>query len=327
MRSGSMSSYIQARTIFLVVLSPDALDSTWVNDEIDIAWRRKNHPDPASRMRLIPVLHRSCTIRTDLESLQIVSFLPPKSYEAALQDILIALGLPSQPASSQKTPPAPWNLPAANVGSQLTIAPPPRTLAARPEAIEVLHTLTGNTSIVDSVALSADRLLLASGSYDATIKLWNVQTGQFLRTLESHTRLQANWSLEQSLAGILEGKNVGTPANSVNSVALSKLGTTLASGSADQIIKLWNTRNGKLLHTLKGHSQPVNSVALSADGLILASGSDDQIIKLWNAQTGQFLHTLQGHTGTVSSVALSADGLLLASGSWDHTIKFWGVRE
>jgi TIR domain len=97
---------LSARNVFIVVLSPDAVASAWVNDEIDIAWRRKNHPDPASRMRFIPVLYRSCTIRPGLESLQMVSFLSPKTYEAALQDILIALGLPSQPVNYQKTPPA-----------------------------------------------------------------------------------------------------------------------------------------------------------------------------------------------------------------------------
>ena len=96
---------LNTRTTFIVVLSPDAVASAWVNDEIDIAWRRKNHADSASRMRLIPLLLRPCAIRPSLESLQIVSFQPPKAYETALQDLLTALTLPSQSAGGQKTSP------------------------------------------------------------------------------------------------------------------------------------------------------------------------------------------------------------------------------
>lgn len=96
---------LNTRTTFIVVLSPDAVASAWVNDEIDIAWRRKNHPDPISRMRIIPLLLRPCAIRPSLESLQIVSFQPPKAYETALQDLLTALTLSSQSAGGQKTSP------------------------------------------------------------------------------------------------------------------------------------------------------------------------------------------------------------------------------
>lgn len=109
---------LMARAIFLVVFSPDAVTSAWVNDEIDIAWRRKNHPDPTNRMRLIPVFHRSCTIRPGLESLQIVSFLPPKTYEEALRELLTALGLPLQAAPEQRTPSAPQNSPVVRVLNQ-----------------------------------------------------------------------------------------------------------------------------------------------------------------------------------------------------------------
>jgi tetratricopeptide (TPR) repeat protein len=88
---------LKSRNTFIVVLSPDAMSSDWVNDEIDIAWRQKNSP---ARMRLFPVLYRPCEVRTDLENLQIISFVPPKTYEAAFQELLHALGLATSKSST-----------------------------------------------------------------------------------------------------------------------------------------------------------------------------------------------------------------------------------
>ena len=109
----------------------------------------------------------------------------------------------------------------------------------------------------------------------------------------------------------------------VRSVAISADGQTLASGSWDKTIKLWNLKTGDLLRTLTEHKNSVWSVAISADGQTLASGSADHTIKLWNLKTGDLLRTLTGHKDFVWSVAISADGQTLASGSRDHTIKLW----
>ncbi|OBQ33703.1 MAG: hypothetical protein AN485_18045, partial [Anabaena sp. MDT14b] len=113
---------------------------------------------------------------------------------------------------------------------------------------------------------------------------------------------------------------------SVISVAYSPDGQTLASGSDDNTIKLWNVNTGNLLQTLTGHSQQVRSVAYSPDGQTLASGSVDRTIKLWNVNTGNLLQTLKGHSHWVWSVAYSPDGQTLVSGSYDNTIKLWNVN-
>ena len=114
-------------------------------------------------------------------------------------------------------------------------------------------------------------------------------------------------------------------ADGVKSVTFSPDGKTLASGSSDQTIKIWDLASGRELRTLVGPSSNVTSVAFSPDGKILASGSWDQTIKLWDPISGQELPTLSGHSHAVAAVAFNVDGSIVASGSWDHTIKLWDV--
>jgi WD40 repeat protein len=111
----------------------------------------------------------------------------------------------------------------------------------------------------------------------------------------------------------------------VNSVAISPDGRTLASGSHDKTIKIWNLATGEQIRTLSGHSYSVYSVAISPDGRTLASGSRDKTIKIWNLATGEQIRTLSGHSDWVNSVAISPDGRTLASGSEDNTIKIWNL--
>ena len=158
--------------------------------------------------------------------------------------------------------------------------------------------LEGHTSNVNSVSFSPDGSMLASGSWDDTIRLWDVATGAPLRTLEGHT-------------------------SDVNSVSFSPDGSMLASGSWD--IRLWDVATGAPLRTLRGHTDSVDSVSFSPDGSMLASGSWDYTIRLWDVATGAPLRTLRGHTNRVYSVSFSPDGSMLASGSWDYTIRLWDV--
>jgi WD40 repeat protein len=114
-------------------------------------------------------------------------------------------------------------------------------------------------------------------------------------------------------------------SGSVNSVAFSPDGKTLASGGGDNTVKLWEVSTGTELRTLKGHSGAVFSVAFSPDRKTLASGGGDNTVKLWEVATGTELRTLKGHSLSIFSVAFSPDGNTLASGSWDKTVKLWDV--
>jgi serine/threonine protein kinase len=112
----------------------------------------------------------------------------------------------------------------------------------------------------------------------------------------------------------------------VYSLSLSQDGRTLASGSADQTVKIWDMVTGKLLRTLEGHTAPVWSVVLSHDGKTLISGSQDRTINIWDVETGQIRHRLSEHTDTVYSVALSPDQETIVSGSKDFTVKIWSAE-
>ncbi len=166
--------------------------------------------------------------------------------------------------------------------------------------------LTGHGDRVTSVAISPDGKIIASGSLDTTIKLWDLASGKLLETITEHS-------------------------GAVTCVTFSQDGQRLASSSAnpDGTIKLWDVNTGKLTGTLKADDWIVLSVwsiAFSPDGKTLVSGHHaDSTVKIWDVTTQKLLHTLRGHVWAVHSVAFSLDGQTVASGSFDGNIKLWNV--
>ncbi len=206
------------------------------------------------------------------------------------------------------------------------------------------HTLTGHNQGIESAIISRDGKLLISAGGDL-IRVWQLDRGELLTTLEGHT-------------------------NSVTSLCLSDNGVLLASGSRDRTICLWNLPKGNLLsnllvhqssvwclgmtsdskllvsgsyktatlwlyppgkffNALRGHKREVECLAISSDDKLLVTGGGylDNTVRLWKLPKGEQLKTLEGHTDAISCLAISPDNTLLASGSKDNTLRLWQLPD
>ncbi|NET35644.1 MAG: NACHT domain-containing protein [Cyanothece sp. SIO1E1] len=196
---------------------------------------------------------------------------------------------------------------------------------------------------VGAVAFSPDGTCLAVGTSNGEIRLYRVETGQYLLTLRGHT----NWI--ESLAFSPDGNILASGstdhqvrlwdistggclhllqehADEVWSVVFSPDGQTLLSSSFDTTVKLWQVSTGRCFKTFEVVDQYVFSAIFSADGQMLLSNGSDHTIKFWHVTTGQCLKTLEGHGDRVRRLALSPNGQLLASGSEDGTVKLWDIN-
>ena len=210
----------------------------------------------------------------------------------------------------------------------------------------LLKTFTGHSDKVTAVSFSPLRSsgrssaypanqLIASASYDKTIKLWGFPDRERLSLLHSDDVRDVTFSPDSHLIATVgndstvkiwnrAGKMLNTlkgHTDHVCSVSFSPDGQLLASGSRDGTVRLWN-RQGVLIKVLTGHKGWVLKVTFSPDGERLASASRDGTVKLWNRQ-GVLIKTLRAHHAGVNAVSFSAEGKLLASASDDKTVNLW----
>jgi eukaryotic-like serine/threonine-protein kinase len=199
-----------------------------------------------------------------------------------------------------------------------------------------LRTFKEHTKNVRCVDFSPSEELMASGSEDQTVRLWNAGSGE-VRTLGEHKyavtclrfspdgRSLASAGGEMRLWNVSTGEVLFTFDSNVSEIAFSPNGTLIAATCTDNVVKLFDATSGKPLRTLRGHTDWVRCIEFSPDGTQLVSGSDDQTIKLWDLSNGTERRTLKGHTAPISCVRFSPDGTRLASGSEDQTVKLWYV--
>ena len=207
---------------------------------------------------------------------------------------------------------------------------------------QCLRTFQGHVAGVSCVSLGPGGHRALSGSWDKTLRLWNLETGECLRILKGHSKSINSVCVSPDGRKAISGSSDSTlrvwnletgeclrtleaHCASVNSVCVSPDGRRVLSGSADNTLRVWDLETGECLRTLEGHNSPVYSVCVSPDGHRALSGSSDNTLRLWDLDTGACLRTLEAHSASVNSVCVSPDGCRALSGSDDRTLRVWNL--
>ena len=208
------------------------------------------------------------------------------------------------------------------------------------ESEALVRTLEGHTMTVTGVAVTADGRWAVSASYDGTLKVWDLGTGQLVYTLKGHAQgvtgvavtVDGRWAVSASFDNTLKVWDLGSGqlvrtleghTAEVTGVAVTADGRWAVSASSDKTLKVWDLGSGQLVRTLEGHTDGVTGVAVTADGRWAVSASHDNTLKVWDLGTGQLVRTLEGHTWQVHGVAVTADGRWAVSASRDRTLRVW----
>jgi WD40 repeat protein len=219
--------------------------------------------------------------------------------------------------------------------TQLYLCLPRKTLNGAWET----RTFKGHTEWVSSISLSLDGRYVLSGSFDKTVKLWEIATGECVKTFEGHTDYV-----------------VAVDLSADAKYALSIAGRPYQSAS-ENTLRIWEVSTGKCIQTIEGPQEAFTSVRLSTDNKFAVSGSSEfyqmpkrenayyverhpqhNAVRLWDLVTGKCVRTLdghgenfsegsdfKGHADRIAAVSLSADGKYALSGSRDCRIKLWNL--
>ncbi len=165
---------------------------------------------------------------------------------------------------------------------------------------EFIRSISDHKKPVNSIAFSPDGQIIASGSADGNVKLWESSSGKQIKSLIRHPY-------------------------PIISIAFSPDGNILACGSDSGSIALWDLNYKEKIRTFKEHEGKVWSILFSNDGKLIVSSSDDKTIRLRDMESGKEIKTLRWHTGSVNTIALAKDNKTLLSGSSDGTIVIWDI--
>jgi WD40 repeat protein len=155
----------------------------------------------------------------------------------------------------------------------------------------------GHSDCVEAVTFSPDGQLVASASWDRTVRMCEVATGRCRSMLVGHS----GW---------------------VTAVAFSLDGQLIVSASADRTVRVWEVATGRCYSTLEGHSDYVKAVAFSPDRQLIASASADSTVRVWEAATGRCRSTVEGLSSWVTTVAFSPDGQVIYTSAGDIPVSF-----
>ncbi|MGV3719417.1 MAG: protein kinase domain-containing protein [Actinomycetota bacterium] len=273
-----------------------------------------------------------------------------------------ALEPAAQPAAATAAKPASAprsDAPAPPTASRLTSTPSsagsagartPGERRSRPLRKPVLQSsLSGHSKWVSCVDFSPGSGFLASGSFDNSVAVWDVDSGGGRRLVGHGGPLLGALGAVFTVAFSPDGRTLASGGNddsirlwdvrsgkvrgviqsgggNVNALAYSPDGSLLAVGGQYPQIELWEGSGRNRLAVLTGHALSIVSLAFSPDGRTLVSGSEDGTAILWEMPSGRATGSLTEHRGAVRSVAFSPDGVLLATGSDDYMVQLWDLR-
>jgi len=183
-----------------------------------------------------------------------------------------------------------WRLPEQGAKRYIQTGPP----ANDADCPYFVRTLQGHSHSVRAIAANQDTLV--SGSYDNTVRVWKISTGETLHRLQGHSM-------------------------KVYSVVLDTKRNRCISGSMDNFVKIWSLETGQCLFTLEGHTSLVGLLDLRDERLVSAAA--DSTLRIWDPENGQCKSTLTAHTGAIT--CFQHDGQKVISGS-DRTLKMWNVK-
>ena len=212
---------------------------------------------------------------------------------------------------------------------------------------KLIKTFADHDDAISQIKYSPDGKIIASASWDKTIKLWHADTGKLVNTLSGHEDGVNSITFTPDSKTLISGgedktikiwnifdkeksnKTLSGHTDSIKSVTVSPDGQLIASGGYDNKIIIWSIK-GELLQKIDAHKLAITSLEFTPDSNTIISASWDNSIKLWSiqnsGQTNKLLHTLTGHQDGVTTISLNSDGTLLASGSGDRNIKLWDTK-
>jgi WD40 repeat protein/serine/threonine protein kinase len=200
-----------------------------------------------------------------------------------------------------------------------------------------VRTLEEHTACGYSVSFSHDGRWALSGSSDKNARLWEVSTGNCIRSfqgvvkcfgLSPNGRWALTWSVDKTLQlwEVSTGLSIRTFADntSINSACFSPDSRSVLVGGFDEALRLWEVSSGRCIGTFGRHESMVASVCFSPDGRCALSGSDRKL-RLWDVWTGRCIRTFEGDNGFIKSVCFSPDGLWALSGDDGNAVRLWAV--
>jgi WD40 repeat protein len=276
-----LANEIKNRDYFVFLISTYSLASRWVKREVQWADDCEKIIIPMMLERL--VMPDELFYLTRVEQVDFTNWNMKKDTTTTIEKLAKALNLP---LSSQ---------------DDFKVSETERPIITPQNANKLrrIGTLKGHHMPIASLNFSSNGILLASGSYDNTVRVWEIRRQAEIRTLKGHT-------------------------DRINSICFFDFNIRLASVSSDHTIRLWDVNTGNEQALLIGHRDSVLSIAF--DGLRVASSSKDTTIKLWDTKTGEERLTISGHNGSVIFVGFIADGEILVSASVDNTVRLWKPR-